>query len=188
MYLPLPLQRRLSLGLGAPLGLLAGVGWWRGVRPRIKARWRGLAQGLVVAFCVLTPVFLIVGHLATASDFCLSDGEWAAIEWLREEGEPDAVVLCSPRMGLFVPAWAGQPVVYGHPFETVDAERRKAEVEAYWGGYMSAVDSEAVVQRNRVGYIFIGPREWSLRGSVLDDKMAGKLVFEAGDVKVYDVR
>jgi hypothetical protein len=183
MYLPwLPLQRRLSLGLGVPLGLLAGVGWWRGVRPRAKARWRGLALGLVVAFCALTPVFLIVGHLATASDFYLSDGEWAAIEWLRGEGAPDAVVLCSPRMGLFVPAWAGQPVVYGHPFETVDAEARKVQVEAFWAGEMGAEEWLPFLQGYRVGYILVGAEIEDWKPEI------GDLAFEADGVRVYDVR
>jgi hypothetical protein len=182
MYLPLPLQRRLSLGLGVPLGLLAGAGWWRGVRPRIKARRRGLALGLVVAFCALTPVFLVVGHLATASDFYLSDGEWAALAWLREEGRPDGVVLCSPRMGLFVPAWAGQPVVYGHPFETVDAEARRAQVEAFWAGEMSAQERLPFLQENRVGYVLVDSEVGGLETGDWG------LAFEADGVRVYDVR
>ncbi len=181
MYLPLPLQRRLSLGLGVPLGLLAGVGWWRTVRPRIKARRRGLAQGLLVAFCALTPLFLIVGHLATVSDFYLSDGEWAALKWLREKGDPDAVVLCSPRMGLLVPAWAGQPVVYGHPFETVNAARRKAEVEAYWAGEMGIEEQEAFLRENRVGYVLLDQetKDWE------SETWEWELVSEGENVKVY---
>jgi hypothetical protein len=191
MYLPLPLQRRLSLGLGAPLGLLAGVGWWRAVRPRVNARRRGFVQGLVVVSCTLTPALLVMMALLAALGgnpwFYLSDGEWAALAWLREEGRPGAVVLCAPQMGLFVPAWAGQPVVYGHPFETVDAEQRQAEVEAYWAGGMSVLELDAFLQKNRVGYIFVGPREWALRESVQDSEMAGRLVFEMGDVSIYDV-
>lgn len=182
MYLPwLPLQRRLSLGLGVPLGLLAGAGWWRGVRQRVKARWRGLALGLAVAFCALTPVFLIVGHLATASDFYLSDGEWAALTWLREEGEPDAVVLCSPRMGLFVPAWAGRPVVYGHPFETVGAEARRAQVEAFWAGEMGAEERQVFLRNDRVGYILVGTEigDWGLGTG------DWRLVFEDVGVRLY---
>jgi hypothetical protein len=149
-------------------------------------------QGLAVAFCTLTPVFLVVIALLAAMGgspwFYLSDGEWAALAWLREEGRPGAVVLCAPQTGLFVPAWAGQPVVYGHPFETVDAERQQAEVEAYWAGGMSVVEMETFLHRNGVEYIFVGPREWALRGSVQDSEMAGRLVFEVGDVSVYDVR
>ena len=182
MYLPwLPLQRRLSLGLGVPLGLSAGAGWWRGVRPHVKARWRGLALGLVVASCALTPVFLIVGHLATAPDFYLSDGEWAAVEWLREEGEPGTVVLCSPRMGLFVPAWAGQPVVYGHPFETVDAEARKAQVEAFWAGEMGPREREVFLQEGNVGYVLVDAE--------IEELEIGdwRLAFELDGASVYDV-
>lgn len=193
MYLPLPLQRRLSLGLGVPLGLLAGAGWWRALRPRIKARRRGLLQGLLVAFCALTPVFLTVGTLLQVQAgnpwFYLSAGEWAALEWLRSEGQPDAVVLCAPQMGLFVPAWAGQPVVYGHPFETVGAEQRMAQVEAYWAGEMSAVEQESFLRENRVGYVLVGPRELEIGDWASEIKgLQGALVFEAQDVAVYEVR
>jgi hypothetical protein len=192
MYLPLPLQRRLSLGLGVPLGLLAGMGWWRVVRPRVGVRRRGLLQGLVVTFCTLTPVFLVLMTLLAALAgepwFYLSEGEWATLEWLRDEGQPDAVVLCAPQMGLFVPAWAGQPVVYGHPFETVDAERRKAQVEAFWAGDMDPAEREVFLQENRVGYVLVGPRElengeWRMESG----ELGGEPVFETSGVKVYEV-
>ena len=194
MYAPLPLQRRLSLGLGAPLGLLAGMGWWRTVRPRLKARRRKLLQGLVVAFCALTPVFLIVVTLAAALAgtpwFYLDDGEWAALGWLREEGDPEAVVLCAPQMGLFVPAWAGQPVVYGHPFETVNAERRKAQVEAYWAGEMDSAERESFLRENGVEYVLVGPRELGIGDcglEIADCGLMGELVFEADSVRVCEV-
>jgi len=191
MYLPLPLQRRLSLGLGVPMGLLAGMGWWRVIRPRVGARRRGLLRGLVVAFCALTPVFLVLMTLLAALAgepwFYLSEGEWAALEWLRDEGRPDVVVLCAPQMGLFVPAWAGQPVVYGHPFETVDAERRRAQVEAYWTGEMRA-EREVFMRENRVGYVLVGPREVEMGDGRLENgELEREPVFEAGDVRVYEV-
>jgi len=188
MYLPLPLQRRLSIGLGVPLGLLAGMGWRRGVRPRIKPRLRALARGLVVTFCALTPLFLalvtLLAALAGEPWFYLSDGEWAALEWLRDEGRSEGVVLCAPQMGLFVPAWAGQPVVYGHPFETVDAERRLARVEAYWAGEMSQAEREVFLRENEVTYALIGPRERAIGEGMAEP---GGLVFEAQGVKVYEV-
>ena len=198
MYVPLPLQRRLSLGLGVPMGLLAGMGWWRVVRPRIAARRRGRLQGLVVTFCTLTPIFLVtvtlVAALAGTSWFYLSDGEWAALEWLRKDGDPERVVLCAPQMGLFVPAWAGQRVVYGHPFATVDAERREAQVKAFWGGEMDAAERESFLRENRVGYVLIGPREMGIGdGSAALTTGWGlgiegwRLVFEAGDARIYEV-
>lgn len=180
MYLPLPLQRRLSLGLGMPLGLLAGLGWWR-LRARLKPRRRGLAQALVLALCTLTPLFIVLMTVLAASGgspwFYLSSDEWATLAWLRDQGRPDTVVLCSSRLGLFVPAWAGQPVVYGHPFETVNAEERKAQVEAFFAGKMAPGEQEAFLRENRVGYV-IGDVEigdW-------------RLVLRSGSVGVYEVR
>lgn len=180
MYLPLPLQRRLSLGLGVPLGLLAGLGWWR-VRSRLRPRSRGLAQGLIVAFCALTPLFLVLMTVLAALDgsswFYLSHDEWAVLSWLREHGRSDAVVLCEPRLGLFVPAWAGQPVVYGHPFETVNAVHRKAQVEAFFRGKMTDEEREQFLRENRVGYV-IGDRK------VRDQRP----LFESGELAIYEVQ
>jgi hypothetical protein len=191
MYLPLPLQRRLSLGLGVPIGLLAGLGWWRTIRGCLQARRRRLMQGLVVAFSGLTPVFLIAvtsfSSLSGEPWFYLSAGERAAFAWLRDDGRPDGVVLCAPQTGTFVPAWAGQPVVYGHPFETVDAELRRASVVAYWSGEMSATEQETFLQENRVGYVMVGPRERPLATRERSSTGLGDLVLESEGVRIYAV-
>jgi hypothetical protein len=198
LYAPVSLQRRLSLGLGVPVGSLAGIGWWRVVRPRLRGRRRKSLQGLVVVFCAMTPIFLalmaILAALAGDPWFYLSDGEWAALKWLRDEGSLDAVVLCAPQTGLFVPAWAGQRVIYGHPFETVDAERRKAQVTEYWIGDMSLAEQASFFRESGVGYVLVGPREVRLatgdhsgRTEFQIAGMGGELAFEAGDVRVYKV-
>jgi hypothetical protein len=200
MSLPLPLQRRLSLGLGVPMGLLAGIGWRRVVWPRVRVRKREVLQELVVAFCALTPLFLVlvtlIAALAGEPRFYLSEGEWAALEWLRDEGQPDAVVLCAPQMGLFVPAWAGQRVVYGHPFETLHAKEREQQVTAFWAGEMTDTERADFLRANRVGYVLVGPRELQIAGCKLQitdcrlqiaESVEGP-VFEAGDVRVYQLR
>jgi hypothetical protein len=198
MYLPLPLQRRLSIGLGAPLGLLAGMGWWRRGRRWLSVHSRGLVQGIIIAFSALTPLLLIatatsaaLGPQASKANawLYLSDGEWAALEWLRDQGEsqPKPVVLCAPQTGSFVPAWTGHRVVYGHPFETIHAERRAEKVEAYWSGEMSPSEQEAFIVRNRVQYILVGPRERAITPREWDSVELGKLVFETDDTFIYAV-
>jgi hypothetical protein len=191
MYLPLPLRRRISLGLGVPLGMLAGMGWWRRVRPRIALRRRALVQGTMVVFCALTPIFLVLAALLFAAPWSrLSEGEWLALEWLRTQGQADAVVLCAPRTGTLVPAWAGQRVVYGHPFETLNAQRRRAQVEAFWSGEMTLGEKRAFLAENDVRYLFVGPQEMSIWDGVLELGIVGRAVFEAegtGPVKIYEV-
>jgi hypothetical protein len=157
----------------------------------MRARGRGLIQGLVVAFSALTPIFLAVlvslSALSGEPWFYLSAGERVAFNWLRDHGEPESAVLCAPQTGAFVPAWAGQPVVYGHPFETVDAEQRRSDVVAYWSGEMSPAEEETFLQENRVGYLIFGPRERALGAGGQRCRGAAHLVFEAEDTKVYAV-
>ncbi len=197
LYAPLALQRRLSLGLQAPFGLLAAMGWWEVVRPRLKRRRRWLVTGALI-FSALTNVLLLGVPTLMALDgnpiFYLSGGEWAALRWLREDGRPAVVVLCSPMMGTFVPAWAGQRVVYGHPFETVNAEMREAQVEAFWIGELDGPAREQFLRENRVTYILAGPREAALAGERLaamdwlNSEARWRLAFEAGEVKVYEAQ
>jgi hypothetical protein len=190
MYLPLPLQRRLSLGLGVPLGLLAGMGWWRVLRPRVKPRRRGFVGALLVASSALTPLFLVlmsaVGASAGEPWYYIRAGERAALEWLRTQGNPEAVVLCAPQTGVLVPALAGQRVVYGHPFETVNAEARRAQVEAFFAGRMTPDEQAAFLRENRVGYVLAGPREEALSGGRINALgELGPPVFRAADVRIY---
>jgi hypothetical protein len=187
MYAPLALQRRLALGLQVPVAILAAAGWWQVIRPRLRANLRGPATATLVGLSALTHLFLI-GLIAAAAlggepRFYLADGERQALEWLRREVDHDQVVLCAPQTGMFVPAWAGRRVVYGHPFETLDAERRQAQVEAYWAGEMNSAEQAAFLAENRVGYVLLGLRERALGMTVPDEP----LVFQAGDVRVYQL-
>jgi hypothetical protein len=191
MVLPLPLQRRLSIGLGVPIGLLAGMGWWRVMRMKIQPRRRSLWRGLAIAFSALTTVFLVTivsfGALSGDPWFYLSSGEWQALRWLREQAPSEAVVLCAPQSGTFVPAWAGQRVVYGHPFETLNAERRKEEVETYWRGAMGPTEREDFLRTHHVRYVFLGPRERALNVDGPITSEGSTVAFKTEGVKVFEV-
>jgi uncharacterized membrane protein len=78
-------------------------------------------------------------------------------------------------------------VVYGHPFETVDAERRRRRVEAYWSGAMDEEERTAFLQQNRVDYVLVGPRERALTTADGAGFQVEDPVFETGDTKIYPV-
>jgi len=179
LALPLDLSRRLSLGMGIPIGLLAGLGWgW--AAGRLRRRARRLLTATLVAIAAPTALFLLLLGAAAAlsghSLLYLSDGEWSALTWLRENAPRDAVVLCGPETGMFVPAWAGQRVVYGHPFETVRAAEREEQVRRFWAGERD----ETWLHALNVAYFFYGPRE-----RVLGPPPAGEIVFETDDTTIY---
>jgi len=179
LALPLDLVRRLSLGLAVAVGLLAGLGWLRLTR-RWRPPIRRLGAFALATLTALTPLFLLIlGGSAALTEhplLYLGNGEWAALAWLREHAPPDTVVLCAPETGLFVPAWAGQRVVYGHPFETIDAATRQLQVEQFWSGERD----ESWLEQLGVGYIIYGPRE-----RALGPPPQGEPLFSAGDAAIY---
>ncbi len=189
MYTPLTLQRRLSIGLQIPVALLATRGWWEVIRPHLRPRLRPIAQAAITGFSALGNLFLvgmlIMAALAREPLFYVSEAEWRAINWLREEAAPDDVVMCAPTTGMFIPAWAGQRVVYGHPFETVDAAQREAQVTAFWSGAMGRAEQERFLTENNVRYLFIGPRERALGDPGIPE--GARLRFRFGDVVIYEL-
>ncbi len=181
LYLPVPLQRRLVLGLHLPLAMLAGLGFAHGILPRLRVGRRTVTAG-VLAFSALTNLFLLLGAFLTAAKhdarLYLSAGEADTLAWMRHHVPPEAVVLAAPSSGLFIPAWAGQRVVYGHEFETIDAEEKKTRVEAFFRGADDAVLSDYGVQ-----YVFVGPRERVLGGGAPPANW--QVAFTGDDVVVY---
>jgi len=71
-------------------------------------------------------------------------------------------------------------VLYGHPFETVDAANMRAAVQNFYAG---SIDRAALIREYEVDYVFFGPREAELGRAESD----WRPVFSAGDVTIYRV-
>jgi uncharacterized membrane protein len=84
-------------------------------------------------------------------------------------------------MGLFIPAWSGRRVVYGHPFETVDAQRTKASVEGFFSAG-ARPDAHKFMLNWNVAFMFVGPREHALGFSAVPSEAA---VFRNATVTIY---
>ena len=96
-------------------------------------------------------------------------------------------------MGMFIPAQTGRRVIYGHPFETVNAENRKSEVTAFFeefGSESAQPELEAYLKSNGVEYIFWGRRERLLCKNQEDVLFIDDLlnpVFKDNEVIVFQV-
>jgi len=175
LYAPIPLQRRLSLGLHVPIALLAAEGLAQVARGR---RWpRRFITAATMLTSILLVLVLIGGAAAHDPRIYISSNESAALAWLHAHARFDDVVLAAPETGAFIPAFAGQRVVYGHPYETVEADRKRQRVNDFFAG-------KAPDLLREVNYVFVGPRERAL-GTL--DVSGWSKVFEAGDVAVYAV-
>jgi hypothetical protein len=187
VYLPFNLQRRFILGLYVPLSVLAiwGLDWLAAGKP---SRFRILA---LLLFLLVLPtnllLFVTARHGLNNHDplIVLQREEFQALQWLKDNAPPDSLVVASPRTGLFIPAHTGRRVIYGHPFETVQAESEKqALVDFYSAGWSQAQRLDFLVRR-KVGYVFYGPQEQAL--GKLPEMPQLTPVFQLGDVTLYAV-
>jgi hypothetical protein len=77
----------------------------------------------------------------------------AANAWLRDNTAWTDTVLAPPEAGQFIPAWAGNRVVYGHPFETIDAETKEAEATRFFSPEASTAERRDLLDRYGVRYV-----------------------------------
>lgn len=162
LYAPFGLQRRFSLGLFIPLALLAGYAYANWARGTSWKQWLLLS---ILLATVPTNLFLIAAgqsQVARGQDLLIyQPGEVASYEWIEENIEQDALILAAPLTGNRLPAFTDVRVVYGHPFETPDAENQRRLVEAAFRDAGGQFD-ENVLRELGIDHVYYGPYEEDL--------------------------
>jgi hypothetical protein len=160
IYAPLGLQRRFLMGLYVPLAGLAGYGL-ASLAGWFSERLARRVAAVVLGLSLLTPLLILwVGLYGIQNRdpmLYLTRAEAQALEWLESNVPAKALILAAPDTGLFIPAHTGRRVLYGHPYETVNAEAEKAQVLSFFTGELASPG--AFLEQRRVDYIFYGPRE-----------------------------
>ena len=181
IYLPVGIQRRFMLGLFIPLAILAVTGMRSVIK--VESRWRAVMIIIILLSLPTNLVVLLAGLRGGATQermLFISKNEAAALDWLASETPPDALVMASPEMGLFIPSYSGRRVVYGHPYETVRATEMESAATTF---YQTGGKLPQQLASLDVDYIFWGPRE-QLLGSLLAQPNL-RQVYQSGDVIIY---
>jgi hypothetical protein len=184
LFAPLPLQRRLMLGMWIPLAALAAPqleAWLFRPAPSLL---RALAAGipLLLTGSVFLLILLFAGIGRNARLF-LDGDEAAAADWLAAHAAGD-VVLAPPDLSLWLPGMAGARVVYGHPMETPFADRAREDVEAFFHPASSQTQLQILADR-RVDWVICSEENTActaLEGTVLEE------IFSSGSIRVMSVR
>ncbi|MBN1936429.1 MAG: hypothetical protein JW934_17315 [Anaerolineae bacterium] len=182
LYLPFNLQRRLMVGLSVPLGILAAVGY-EALAGKLRLPNKvHLPRLAVYAAIGLTQIFVIAISLLSAlgghPELYFTQDEWAALRWIDAQTAPDALIVAAPQSGLYIPAWTGRRVFYGHPFETARADQRMAQVLAFFQ------QGDRSLLQESPNYAFVGPRERALNPGWQPDP-GWTVVFEQDTVTLY---
>jgi len=164
IYFPFSLQRRFMFACFIPVSILAVAGLRE--MPTFLGRIRKNAFSWLLGGSVITNavVILLTGFgIATHSPLIyLSKDEMAAFDYLRNSAQASSIVLCAPETGALIPAWTGLRVLYGHPFETVQATQMKDLVDQLFSSDLSTQKADEILNQQRVRFIFWGPQERSL--------------------------
>lgn len=183
IYFPFSLQRRFMLGFYIPSVCLGVIGIQRITRNNAKKWLWPLTFFLSVITNILVIMAGIFGVMAHAPAIFLEKSESQALAWISTNTPIDSIILASPDMGSFIPADTGRKVLYGHPFETVNAEQEKAKVQTFFQGNQAYQDQMKFLADNKIGYIFWGPREKELGTPIILNHM--KTVYQNYDVVIF---
>jgi hypothetical protein len=178
LYIPYSLQRRLVMGVIVPLGALAAIGWY--VPPLCQRPKGPLLWGLsALTHLSLIGIFL-VSALGGHETLFMSRDERDALRWLADEVSPDALIVAAPKTGLYIPAWGGQRVYYGHRFETANADSREAQMEAFYEQGARGLSPPP-------HYVFYGPQERALSEGEWRPDAGWEVAYDGGTVIIYAV-
>ena len=76
--------------------------------------------------------------------------------------------------------------MYGHPFETVNAEKEEERVEAFYSGGFSVQEEWGYLVDNGIKYVIYGERERALGNPKVLETLSP--VFEEEEVEIYAVK
>jgi hypothetical protein len=125
----------------------------------------------------------VVGALARHPLLFLSRDEKAALDWLASSASQAALVVAAPETGLYIPAWAGQRVWYGHSFETARASQRRDQLVAFYrDADASLLDQPPPLHAQ---YVWFGPREAALSAGHWQPDPNWPIAFRQGTVTLY---
>lgn len=195
VYFPSSLQRRFLIGLYVPFVALAMLAYQElsirhnthGSRnPQIWLKFT-IALSMVTNLLILFATFQAINqHDRT---LFLDREEVEAFRWLSQNLPKDTVVLASPESGAFIPAWSGLRVVYGHPFESIQADERKRLIEKFYKGEMSLQEQREFLADHSVAAILWGERERDISNAKvqMDAEQTYPIGYRSGQITIYRV-
>ena len=193
---PLSFERKMIEGMHWPLCLLAAVGLvWILEFFNYPAVQKAVVAVVIIISCVSS--FQFIGWcIGNAQDnnrsranvlmppLYLSDGDQAAMHYLKSHGDQKEAVLCLTYIGNYIPGQTGMTVYLGHWAETIHYENKLSETLQFYTLKMTAEQAKRWLQENHIGYVLVGSYEHQL-GAALPLPL--KQVFNEGGAVIYKV-
>lgn len=193
-YLPLQLNQYLLIAITLPLAYFATRAtedfWFNYIPRRFRPRVYILFIPILVMshiFWMFLPIYPFLQGWQNHSDiFFAREYSNTLIEFDLEAPE-DSIVLASPRVSLWIPAWTGLRVVYGHPDETMNAPQIHQDVILWFEqSDPNAEICQRLIDDHDIDFVIYGPRERRLGAGACVENLELRQIF--GQVEIYATR
>lgn len=155
-YVPFNLQRRFLVGIYIPLVII----FWYFLKEYLRENQKPKSKLLIglLVFIVLPSNMLIFSGSVNAIKnfdkyFYIKNSLIESLNWANTNVDSKSIFLSNEEQGLLIPAYGNFKVVYGHPFESINAEVVRKEVEKFWTKKMSQELSFEFIKNNHVDFI-----------------------------------
>lgn len=155
-YLPLNLQRRFFIGLYIPVVML-GI---KGIQFFLLKFQRKLTKIIPALFftSIITNIILILMGILSVRlaniQIVMKNGDWEAIQWISKNIPGNRLFLTESGFGLYIPAYTGHRVVYGHPFETANAEKNLYDINQFYNNWNDFLQ-DRYLQDHGIDYVIV---------------------------------
>ena len=187
LYLPFNLQRRFMFGIYIPIAGLATYGLKSYTNDSVK-KYRFSMLLILIAILPTNLIILMADYSGMQNhdpQIYLSIQENDALDWIKSNTDQDAVIVCSPGMGLYIPAYTGRRVVYGHPYETTWAEKKEVAVRNFYHDNFTQQEQNEFLIENNASYILIGEREQLIGNPTISGNWT--LVYQSERLAIYRI-
>ncbi|NJM41500.1 MAG: hypothetical protein HC853_12410 [Anaerolineae bacterium] len=205
VYLPVDFQIHMLNGWQIPIALLAVFGIYamaRGVwQPHmLHGAPLGFAAPIVAKkFVIILLITLLPTNLYLwawrfidlrrhDTPFYLHKTELAAMRWIEQQPNSNAVVLSSLDTGQFLPMFTGKPAYLAHWAQTLDFFSKRENVQTFFAQETTDAKRQDMLRAHNVRYIFFGPAERKLGDYNPATSPFLKLAFETPDVQVFELK
>jgi hypothetical protein len=180
VYLPVPFQRKLVMGLHLAVALLAGIGLFHlaerfaARRPTVPVpRARTALVAIVILLTFPTNLLNLIRPISIAAradawgnttrPLYWWDSEFAALRWADRELDADAVLQSGLNSVLLIPPCTGNRVWAGHwgetPLFSSGTRPRGAEIREFFTQAASTPGRERFVRSRGITHLLFGPHE-----------------------------
>ncbi len=185
-YFPINLQRRLLIGIYIPVCIL-GI---HGLISLIKLTGKSTNLVRNIIFAVSLPSSLILISMSSLQaanlnpDLVMKQSLWKSLQWVDQNIPSTSLILTTPEIGLYIPAYTNDRVIYGHPFETANALANKSNIESFFS-QMNMREQQLFVEKEGVDYILVeNDNGYDYQ---LSPQIKATQVYDENDIKIYKV-